>query len=80
LNPQVNKIQSHSFKRYPNSLGDQRHGSPQHCLASGVPINAYDLTLMTSVNAYDFYDFSANAFRRIGTVTERAKTTARRCT
>jgi hypothetical protein len=31
------------FKRYPNSLGDQQHGSLQPFLASGAPINAYDL-------------------------------------
>src|SRR5262249_43132366 len=34
----------------PNSLGDQQHGSPQPFLASGVPINAYDLV---PINAYD---------------------------
>src|SRR5262249_43134234 len=28
----------------PNSLGDQQHGSPQPFLASGVPINAYDIS------------------------------------
>jgi hypothetical protein len=28
---------------HPNSLGDQLHGAPQPFLASGVPINAYDL-------------------------------------
>jgi hypothetical protein len=35
------------FKRYPNSLGDQQHRSPQPFFASGVPINAYDV-----INAY----------------------------
>ena len=28
---------------FPNSLGDQQHGSLQPFLSSGVPINAYDL-------------------------------------
>jgi hypothetical protein len=48
LNPQVNKIQSHSFKRYPNSLGDQQRGSLQAFRASGVPINAYDIWMSPS--------------------------------
>jgi hypothetical protein len=52
----------------PNSLGDQQHGSPQALIASGVPMNAYD------VNAYDILDLAAIG-ESLNSQNERPRTT-----